>query len=91
MKKYVLMLTGMVFLIGNPLFADDMKMDKTEMKHGAMMCKKHCNIMDLEKQVNALKGQAATADKTATKEHLKKDIETYEKKLKELEAELESQ
>ena len=88
MKKYALMLAGMALLIGGPVLADDMKMDKTMMKHDATMCAKHCNIMDLEKKVEALKGQAATADKTATKDHLKKDIEAYEKKLKDLQTEL---
>ena len=89
MKKYLLMSAGLAFLMGNPLFADETKMDKTTMKHDTMMCAKHCNIMDLEKQVNALKAQAASADKAATKAHLKKDIEVYEKKLKDLEEVLE--
>jgi hypothetical protein len=86
MKKYALMLAGMAFLAAKPMFADDMKMDKMNMD--TKMCAKHCNIMDLEKKVDALKGQAASADKTATKEHLMKDIEAYEKKLKDLETEL---
>lgn len=88
MKKYTLVLAGMAFLLGNPLFADDMKMDKKDMKHDSMMCTKHCNIMDLEKKVNALKGQAASADKTTTKAHLQSDIKMYEEKLKEMEADL---
>jgi hypothetical protein len=38
MKKYALMLAGVAFLAGRPMFADDMKMDKmenTEMKEQA--------------------------------------------------------
>lgn len=69
-------------------FADDMRMDKAEMKHSAAMCEKHCNLMELQKKVDLLKSQGATAGKMATKEHLKKDIETYEKKLKEMGTEL---
>ena len=59
MKKYAMMLAGMALLVGGPVLAD-------EMKHSNAMCTKHCNIMDLEKKVEALKSQAASADKTAT-------------------------
>lgn len=83
MKKYALMMAGLALLVGGPVFAD-------EMHHGKEMCKKHCNIMELEKKIDALKSQAASADKTATIEHLKKDIEAYEKKLAEKKAELDS-
>lgn len=88
MKKYALMLAGLAVFLANPAFAEDAKMDKAEMKHSATMCEKHCNIMDLEKQVSSLKNQAATAGKQASKDHLKKDIEAYEKKLQDLKAEL---
>jgi hypothetical protein len=83
MKKYVLTVASLALLLGGPVFADEMAM-----KHDSAMCTKHCNIMDLEKKVNALKAQQSSADKTATKEHLKKDIETYEKKLEQLKTEL---
>lgn len=83
MKKYALMLTGLALLGGGPVFAD-------EMKHNDKMCAKHCNIMELEKKVDALKSQATSADKAATIDHLKKDIEAYEKKLAEEKAELDN-
>jgi len=90
MKKYILMLAGAAFLIGKPMFADEMKMDKATMSHDAAMCEKHCNIMELGKKVKALKAQAASADKTTTIEHLKKDIERYEKELEKDKADLEN-
>jgi hypothetical protein len=62
---------------------------KTDMKHQATMCEKHCNLMELEKKVESLKAQAASESKTITKDHLKKDVEAYEKKLQDLKTELE--
>jgi hypothetical protein len=90
MKKYALMLAGLAVFLGKPVFAEEMKMDKAEMKHSAAMCEKHCNLMELQKQVDLLKSQAATSGKVATKEHLKKDIEAYEEKLKAMEADLDA-
>lgn len=84
MKRSILMLAAAAFLMGGPAFAD-------MTKHDDAMCKTHCNIMELQKQVDALKKSANSTDKLATKEHLKKDIADYEKKLEDMKAELNAQ
>jgi hypothetical protein len=84
MKKGILLMCGMALLSVSPAFAGEAD------KHGEAMCDKHCNIMDLQKKVDALKAGQQAQDKLATKEHLKKDIEAYEKKLEALKAELEA-
>lgn len=83
MGRKILTLTVAAILMGGPAFAG---MEK----HDDAMCTTHCNIMDLQKKVDGLKAQQAGSDKVATKEHLRKDIEQYEKKLEELKAQLEA-
>ena len=83
MKRCLLLIAGLALLAGKPIMAETMK-------HDDAMCTKHCNIMELQKKVDALKKAENTQDKLATKEHLKKDIEMYEKKLQELKAELDA-
>ena len=83
MKKFMLVTLGSAMLIAAPVFADTMT-------HSNGMCKKHCNLMDLEEKVKTLKSHASTADKIATKEHLQKDIEAYKKKLQEIKKELDA-
>ena len=91
MKRYALMLAGLALLIGRPVFADEMKMDKAEMKHDVRICKTHCDIHKLEDQIDAYKAQAAGADKATTKAALSKKIQEYQKMLEELNKKLESQ
>lgn len=89
MKKLMLAAASLTVMMATPLIADEMKMDKAGMKHETMMCEKHCNVMDLEKEVKALKSREDSAGKLVEKEHLRKDIRTYEKKLQELKKDLE--
>jgi hypothetical protein len=83
MKKMMIGSVLALSLMAGPAFSE-------MSKHDDAMCTKHCNIMDLQKKVDSLKSQQNTADKTATKEHLRKDIEVYEKKLQEIKQELEA-
>lgn len=81
--RYTAILAGLVLFAGSPVFAE-------AVKHDDAMCTKHCNIMDLQKKVDALKAGEQSQDKLATREHLKKDIEAYEKKLEAMKSELDA-
>lgn len=89
MKKYVLMATGLALLMSAPVFSNEM--GKMDHKKDVRVCKTHCDIMKLEDQIDAYKAQAASADKTVTKESLKKKIQQYEEMLKKLDEKLENQ
>lgn len=90
MKKYALMMIGLNLALTSPIFAEETTKPAATQQQ-MRVCKTHCDIMKLEDQIDALKSQAETANKTAEKEALKKKIESYQKMLDELNKKLESQ
>lgn len=85
MKKYALMAAGLALLVGGPILADDMKMDKAEMKHSDDMCARHCDLSAINKQIEAYKSQKDGASKLTEKEAIQKKIEAAKKQLEAIE------
>ena len=85
MKKYALMLTGMALLMSGPIFADEMKMDKAEMKHSDDMCARHCDLSAINKKIEAYKAQQQGAGKATEKEAIQKSIDAAKKQLQAIE------
>ena len=85
MKRYTLILAGVALLAGGPVFADDMKMDKTEMKHSDDMCARHCDLSAINKQIEAYKSQKDSAGKVAEKEAIQKKIDAAKNQLQAIE------
>lgn len=92
------MLASMAFLIGNPLHADDMKMDKmdkSDMDKSAY-CKKHCNAEALRSEVDGLEKELKQVQASGgklievenKKEQIRKHIAQHQAELKDLQARL---
>ena len=97
-KMLIATIMSAALLSGVSLRADEMKMD-----HNKGYCAKHCNVMQLTKDVKALEKEIAAdkasaqnaggAEKLATanakKEQMKKHIDNHIRELADLKAELE--
>ena len=90
MKKYALMVMGLGLAFASPVLAEEAAKTATTPQQ-MRVCKTHCDIMKLEDEINALKSQANSANKTAEKEALKKKVDSYQKMLDELKKKLEAE